>query len=391
MVLDKNEFGELVKAYRKQRGWTQDELAERWGHSRVYISQIEAGKKKLDSVAQVVRLADILDIPQEKLEAIGRGIPTRQAKTQNAAQTDNTTIQMLLAPGRDMARISYMLWLADQHPIVEANLRNLALNLDQTLMAYRGEFRTAAQQLLAYTHQMLGKIAFDRLDYAAAGGHFSEMIDLGQELSDIDIITTGMIHQGSILRKRERYEQAIRCFEATKSFADAASPNIKGLRYNLLARVYYDFGDEQNFLRTINPALEIAAHMSDSIDSLANEFSLDTVLCEQASGFSELGKPQKALEIYKETDRLRPFRPLREQGSYTITKAQAYLHLGDLDQGITYSLRGIQVATEYRSKRQILWLDKTYNQLRLLPIGKDKRLNTLRDALIVSKKQQELW
>ena len=26
MVLSKNEFGELVKAYRKQRGWTQEQL-----------------------------------------------------------------------------------------------------------------------------------------------------------------------------------------------------------------------------------------------------------------------------------------------------------------------------------------------------------------------------
>jgi hypothetical protein len=158
-----------------------------------------------------------------------------------------------------------------------------------------------------------------------------------------------------------------------------------------MARLYSDFGDEQNFLRVINPALDIAAHMKDSIDSLANEFSLDTVLVEQASGYSELKKPEESLRIYKETDKLRPFRPLREQGSYTITKAQALLKTGDLDQGIALGLKGIQMASEYQSKRQILWLDKTYNQLRLLPIGKDKRLDTLRDALIVSKHEQESW
>ncbi len=51
MALNKNDFGDLVRAYRKQRGYTQEELAERWGHSRAYVSLIEAGKKKLDSVA----------------------------------------------------------------------------------------------------------------------------------------------------------------------------------------------------------------------------------------------------------------------------------------------------------------------------------------------------
>src|SRR6187551_1936317 len=72
-IMNKNEFGSLVKSYRQQRGWTQEELSERWGYSRGYVAQIEAGKRKLDSAEQVVRLADILDIPQEKLEAIGRG------------------------------------------------------------------------------------------------------------------------------------------------------------------------------------------------------------------------------------------------------------------------------------------------------------------------------
>ena len=62
-MLKKNEFGGLVKAYRQQRGWTQEELAERWGHARAYVSQIERGQRKLSSTAQVVRLADILDIP----------------------------------------------------------------------------------------------------------------------------------------------------------------------------------------------------------------------------------------------------------------------------------------------------------------------------------------
>src|SRR5579883_1020526 len=123
MVFNKNEFGALVKAYRQQRGWTQEDLAERWGHSRVYISQIESGKKKLDSVAQVVRLADILDIPQEKLEAIGRGIPQRQVKATSPKEADNAILHMLLAPGRDMVKLAYMVWLGDQNRSIEDHLR----------------------------------------------------------------------------------------------------------------------------------------------------------------------------------------------------------------------------------------------------------------------------
>ncbi len=133
-----NEFGALVKAYRKQRGWTQDELAERWGYTRFYISKIESGKRKVDSTEQLVRLADILDIPQEKLDAIGRGIPERQKGGRSGGQGDNSALlEMLLAPGRDMVRLAYLTWQADQHPAFEESLKTLIHNLEQAMSAYQ--------------------------------------------------------------------------------------------------------------------------------------------------------------------------------------------------------------------------------------------------------------
>ncbi len=390
-MLNKREFGDLVKAYRKQRGWTQEELAERWGHSRAYISQIESGKKKLDSVAQVIRLADILDIPQEQLEAIGRGIPQRRIKATSSKEADSAILQMLLAPGRDMVQMSYMLWVADQYPVLEEKLKELTLSLDQALLSYHGEFLKPAQQLLAYTHQMRGRIAFDSLDFAAASGHFSEMIDLGHELNNSDIIAMGMIYQGSILRKRGRFETALRCFEAAKPFVQVASEATQGIYHINLSTVHADAGQEKPFLEAIDAALEIARDVKDSIAGLANDFSLDDVLWAQAGGFSELWKPEKALEVYQQTDKLRPFRPLRELGAYTIDKGEAYLRMGELDQGVALSLRGIQLASEYRSKRHIGWVEKTYNRLSVLPIGKDKKLLALRDALREVKQKQEDW
>src|SRR6266851_4192187 len=125
IMLDKNAFGELVRAYRNQRGWTQRQVAERWGHTSEYVSQIETGKRKLDSTSQLVRLADILDIPQEKLEAIGRGIPQRKINAQAPQEADNAILQMLLAPGKDMVRLSWLAWYADSAPRIEENLLDL--------------------------------------------------------------------------------------------------------------------------------------------------------------------------------------------------------------------------------------------------------------------------
>ncbi|SRR6266487_1194889 len=163
-------------------------------------------------------------------------------------------------------------------------------------LALPREVLKPAQQLLAYTHQMRGRIAFDRLDFAAASGHFSEMIDLGNELHDTDIITMGMVYQGSLLRKRGRFETALRCFEAAKPFADAASEPTKGIYHVNLSTVYADSGKEKPFLQAIDTALELAKDIKESIAGLANDFSLDDVLWAQAGGLCELWKPDEALE-----------------------------------------------------------------------------------------------
>ena len=390
-MLNRNTFGQLVRSYREQRGWTQEELAERWGYARAYVSQIERGKRKLDSMTQVLRLADILDIPQDKLEEIGRGIPRRRIQAEAPQQADSAILQMLLAPGRDMVQMSYLLWIADQASLLlEENLQELTISLEQALISYHGEFLKPAQQLLAYTHQMRGRMAFDRLDFATASGHFSEMIDLGQELNDPDIIATGMVYQGSLLRKRGRFETAIRCYKAAKPYADAATEATRGIYHVNFSTVYADNSQEKPFLEEIDAALEIAKDLKDSITGLANDFSLDDVLWAQAGGFAELWKPGDALKVYEQTDTLRPFRPLRELGAYTIDKGEAYLKLGDLDQGIALSVKGLQLASEYRSKRHIGWVEKTYNRLRVLPIGKEKSLDVLQDALIEAKRKLEM-
>src|SRR5579884_475362 len=104
----------------------------------------------------------------------GCGIPQRKIEVQRPEQADSAILQMLLAPGRDMVQLSYLTWIADQQPVIEESLRDLINQLDQALIFYHGELVKPAQQLLAYAHQMMGKIAFDRLDLTAASGHFTD-------------------------------------------------------------------------------------------------------------------------------------------------------------------------------------------------------------------------
>jgi len=377
-----NEFGKLVRNYRVQRNWSQQQLADRWGHSREYVSQIERGIRKLDHLEQVNRLADILDIPSEQLDKIGKGIPYRKNDREYTTKVDDALLEALLIPAQSTVKLSWLIWHGDGDTTVIDNLSVLIVKLEAALNQYRGEFRRPSQQLLAYAYEMMGKIEFDRLNYIEANGFFNEMLQLGEELKDSNIIALAMIHQGDILRKRGRYELAIRCLDAVQAYADVSDPSIGGTRWKILARIYHDYGLESHFLKAIDYAEDIAHQMQQTQDARSNEFNLVEVLQERAQGYSMLWQAQKALDIYKETDKLRPFRPLRDLGSYTIIKAQAHAYSGDMDEGIKLALSGLEFARAYHSIRHEARIQKMYDRLRASSLGQHPLLRDLRDALM---------
>ena len=94
--LSSKAFGNLIKTYRVQRGWKQEELAERCGYSREYLSLVEQGKRKLTRQEQVNKLADLLGIPQERLDAVGKGIPNRKLLTVQGKESEDILLQALL-------------------------------------------------------------------------------------------------------------------------------------------------------------------------------------------------------------------------------------------------------------------------------------------------------
>jgi len=69
-------LGELVRDQRKQRGWSQGQLAEKVGVSRLWVSQFENGKEtvELGLVLKTLRALDLsLEASQQKKNPFAGG------------------------------------------------------------------------------------------------------------------------------------------------------------------------------------------------------------------------------------------------------------------------------------------------------------------------------
>src|SRR5579884_2374254 len=209
MMLTDNAFGKLVKSFRKQRGWSQGKLAERWGHTREYVSLVERGQRKLEKQEQIHRLADILGIPDEQLERIGKGIPQR--KVLSPLEDKDALIQVLLEPAQNTVKMSWLVWYGNGGIVdTESSLKTLLLQLEDVLQSYKGDFEKPALRIEAYAHEMLGNIAIERIKTEEATAHFQEMYDIAEELNDAELLALALIHQSEMLRRSHRYEAAIR-------------------------------------------------------------------------------------------------------------------------------------------------------------------------------------
>ncbi len=381
LEVSKNTFGKLVRAYREQRGWTQERLAAKWGYTREYVSQIESGSRKLDRIDQVIRLADILEIPYERLEAIGKSIPHQKIIAEKLQEADDVLLQAILEPAQTTVKLSWLVWYGNNDTSVIDNLTRITTKLEDAITNRRGILLKPALELLAYCHEMQGKIAFDKLNYTAANGHFHEMHQLGEELKNPDIIALAMLHQGDILRRKGRYELAIRCLKAAIPYADAGSLSTRGLLWQILARTYAEYGYKPLFLEAIDNAQEAATNLQPGLDATSNQFNLVDVIQERAQGHTLLWEPEKAIEIYKESERLKPFRPMRDLGVLTILKAQAFSYTGAVDEGVKYALKGLELARGYESKRHISRVQRMYDRLSVTSLASHQSLKDLNEAL----------
>lgn len=58
-------IGERVRKYRRQKGWSQEQLGEKVGFSQSKISKIERGD--WDSLSDLRLIAKVLEVPIEEL------------------------------------------------------------------------------------------------------------------------------------------------------------------------------------------------------------------------------------------------------------------------------------------------------------------------------------
>ncbi len=310
-------------------------------------------------------------------------MPKRYGRGKHAVVHDDRLLEVLLEPAQATVKLYWLLWQEnDISKDITEKLQRLEKQLNDALGLYRGQFYQPALRILASVHELLGRQAVERTATQEAITHFQGMYDIAEELGDGDLLILAMIHQAAMLRRKGRFEASFRCLSAAERSACGVSRWLQGLLSKTYARNYYVYGNQQGFLRSIDQAASIAEDTEATVDTIINGFDKIGILEERAQGYTLFWKPEKALAIYQETDKLRPFRPLRAQSAHHIAKAQAYCYSGNLQTGIEHALTGLCIAEELQSIRYVMRLQQMCDRLKIMPIGKERMMQDLRTEIL---------
>jgi hypothetical protein len=294
--------------------------------------------------------------------------------------SEDALVAALLEPAGATIKLSWLVWYGNADAAVVDRVAALIGKLTDFTSSHQGNLRRPALRLLAAAHEMLGKVAFDGLDYPIAYSHFLEMEQLGEAAGDAGLRALAAVHQGDLLRRRGAYDLAVQRLEAMPRAGEVAG-RVEGLRQQTLARAHAENGHRTAFLHAIDQAEEQAARLDAQTADWGNELTLTAVDHERAHGHTLLWEPEVALGIYLATQpEVHPV-SLRDIGNPTILKAQAHAYAGNLDTGVDLAIEGLRFARRYGSARHVSRVQRMHDRLRGTPIGTGARLRDLADAL----------
>jgi len=370
----------LLRQAREARNLTQDEVADGLiqlgakGVTGGLVSKWERGICRPNRFHRRL-LCQLFHATTEEL-GLAAGVQPSGSEV-----SDDALVEALLEPAGATIKLSWLVWYGNADASVVERVAALITKLTDFTAMHQGGLRQPALRLLAAAHEMLGKVAFDQLDYRAAYAHFLEMERLGEAAGDGGLGMLAAVHQGDLLRRRGDYDLAVQRLEAAAPRGPELVGAIEGMRQQTLARAHAEYGHRDAFVAAIEAAEAQASELGSDAGDWGNEFTPMAVRHERAHGHTLLWEPRTALDIYIETEpELRPV-SLRDIGNFTILRAQAHAYAGDIDRGVELAIEGLAFARRYGSARHVSRVQRMYDRLSGTPVGSSPRMRELADAL----------
>jgi DNA-binding XRE family transcriptional regulator len=230
MASESIHHGEVIQAYRRLRGLTQEELAQRIGRSRRTIVSLEQ-QHSIPNIRLRRALALVLSIPPHLLDLTEQSLaawsfapPPSSPSTTAGLPLGEMEMRTLL----DHVRLRFDLYYFTNARYAAEGLREQREYVT-TLVKQGGSAHTRKRLLIVLSHlyRLDGMIARDALDYPTAEFDFQQASLVAQEASCPELEALALACRAVLFVRQRREAVALQCYDAAHAMARHASPALK--------------------------------------------------------------------------------------------------------------------------------------------------------------------
>src|SRR6266568_3252840 len=176
-----------------------------------------------------------------------------------------------------------------------------------------------------------------------AASYFEEMLRVARKLNDGPSAVIALTYQGDMYRRHGNLKEAMH-------YLKIAYTTQHGNCAQLLGRLYSQTNDEENFVRVMKEAEQIAATLDPSHTSLHGQYSLGTVYIDYCKHYNRLGETRKALDYFTRAEKSLPKTP-HWCTLLTATHGLLLVRSGNIEQGMPYVIEAVKLATDHGNYR----------------------------------------
>lgn len=271
-----------------------------------------------------------------------------------------------LEVAENVISMGYTSWIASRPDDALKAVQSI-MPLLETLQrrAPRAAHARQGKHLLVRGHELLGALALDQLENDTAIAQFRRALTISEELRDTNLIVAHMTELGDSYRRKGDKETALDLMEGALARAQGIERATRGYVLEMLAYTYADTGDEANFSRHINEAVDLLGHSGEGDGAGKRDFVPFEVMEIYGKVMRDFGHPTEALTYLEQAEDAlasRPYMP-RWQAVLTISKAQALCDAGELEAGVDFAIKGLTLAHSCQSPRQMNRVRKLMRKL----------------------------
>ncbi|MGR3933837.1 helix-turn-helix domain-containing protein [Streptomyces sp. BRA346] len=359
--------GEAIAAARRERGWTQQRLADVCGYSQSTISRLERGRQSARDVDVLALIADRLGMAPSEVGLAG-GVPHTTDVNRRDFLGAAAGLGILPTPANAPAR-------RPVDPAVVGHLRQLRTSLVQSDCLYGPHYAISAvrDHLTVIEEQLLpaagGTLRRQVLETASEWAEFAGWLyeDLGRPDQGLWWSDRAMewaqeagdsVRQAFILMRKAQQSVGLMQQQRALGLAGAAlrvrgdvPARIRASAHLQEAHGHALVGHEAATVRALDTARELVEGHDAVTDDLGGYCVPAYTEAQRATCYLRLGKPAEAVTIYQQALDHWPALYQRERGLHLARLANAHAADRSPDAACTTAMRALEISGETASRR----------------------------------------